>query len=61
MFHRIMVHETLWFREVEHQMGFEKALKAMDYAWNNTRKISVKRLAEEFGFEQENGIPTFFK
>ncbi len=61
MFHRIMVHETLWFREVEHQMGFEKALKAMDYAWNNTKKISVKRLAEEFGFEQENGVPAFFK
>ena len=27
MFHRIMVHHTLWFREVEHQIGFERALE----------------------------------
>ena len=58
MFHRMMVHHTLWFREVEHQLGFEKALEAMDYAWSNTQKISVKRLAEELGFEQEKGIPS---
>ena len=61
MLHRMIVHHTLWFREVEHQMGFEKALKAMDYAWSHTKKISVKRLAEEFGFEQENGVPKYFK
>ncbi|MCD7974645.1 MAG: hypothetical protein LUF25_02400 [Phascolarctobacterium sp.] len=40
MLHRMMVHHTLWFKEVEHQIGFENALKAMDYAWINTRKIS---------------------
>jgi len=61
MLHRMMVHHTLWFREVEHQMGFEKALKAMDYAWNNTKKISVKRLGEELGFAQEKGVPAYFK
>lgn len=32
MFHRITVHHTLWFREAEHQLGFEKALNVMDYA-----------------------------
>ena len=32
MFHRMTVHHTLWFREVEHQLGFEKALTVMDYA-----------------------------
>ncbi len=24
MFHRTMVHHTLWFREVEHQMGLKR-------------------------------------
>ncbi|MDO4179562.1 MAG: DUF6125 family protein [Phascolarctobacterium sp.] len=57
MLHRMMVHHTLWFREVEHQLGFEKALKVMDYAWDKTKKISVQRMAQELGFEQNNGIP----
>ena len=57
MLHRMMVHHTLWFREVEHQLGFEKAMQAMDYAWSRTKQISGKRLAEELGYEQENGIP----
>ena len=61
MMHRMMVHHTLWFREVEHQMGFEAALEAMDYAWEKTEKISMKRLAGELGFEQENGIPEGLK
>ena len=26
MFHRIIVHFALWFNEVKHQMGMEKAL-----------------------------------
>ena len=30
MFHRMTVHHTLWFREAEHQLGFEKALNIMD-------------------------------
>ncbi len=61
MLHRMMVHHTLWFREVEHHIGFENALKTMDYAWSNTRKISLKRFAEEFGFTQEDGVPEYFK
>lgn len=61
MMHRMMVHHTLWFREVEHQMGFEAALEAMDYAWEKTEKISMKRFASELGFEQEDGIPDALK
>lgn len=61
MLHRMMVHHTLWFREVEHQLGFEKALQAMDYAWSRTKEISGKRFAEELGYEQENGIPAALK
>lgn len=61
MMHTMAVHDTLWFREVEHQMGFEKALEAMDYAWDRTKAISVKRLASEFGFEEKDGVPDFLE
>ena len=57
MLHRMMVHHTLWFREVEHQLGFEAAMEAMEYSWNQTRKISGKRFAEELGYREENGLP----
>lgn len=42
MVHRTAVHHTLWFREVEHQLGFEKALEVMDATWEKTRKIFVR-------------------
>ena len=54
LFHRMNVHETLWFREVEHQLGFEKALKAMDIAWGKTQGICAKRLAEFMPLDIDN-------
>ncbi len=57
LLHRMIVHHTLWFREVEHQLGFEYALEAMDEAWDKTRAIAVKRFSEELGFPEKNGIP----
>ncbi len=57
MLHRAMVHHTLWFREVEHQLGFEKALKVMDSAWEKTKTISIERFSKEFGENLENGLP----
>lgn len=46
MLHRMTVHETLWFREVEHQLGMDNALEIMDEAWTATRDISKRRLQE---------------
>ena len=57
MFHRIMVHHTLWFREVEHQIGFDRALQVLEEAYGRSFSIQTKRLAQEFGFEMENGVP----
>lgn len=57
MFHRITVHHTLWFREAEHQLGFEKALNVMDYAWKQTRKAAVRRLAAQFHFLNKRAVP----
>lgn len=57
MFHRTAVHHTLWFREVEDQMGMEKALDVMNVAYHKSYDIQMKRLAGIFGFEMKDGIP----
>ncbi|HET57274.1 MAG TPA: cytosolic protein, partial [Deltaproteobacteria bacterium] len=57
MFHRILVHHTLWFREVEHQMGFEKALGIMESARRDSYDVQVKRLSRVLGFEMQDRIP----
>jgi len=57
MFHRIMVHYTLWFREVEHQFGLEKALDIMGTAHDRSYTIQMDRLGKTLGFEMEEGIP----
>ena len=35
-FHRTMMHHAIWFAEVQHQMGREKAYKVMDTAWQKS-------------------------
>ncbi len=57
MFHRTMVHHTLWFREVEHQMGFKKALDIMKSAYNSSYDAQMKRLSRVLGFGMKDGIP----
>ncbi len=54
---RTMAHYGIWFREVEHQLGGEKAreveAEAGDLAWS----IILKRLADVLGFEIQDGAP----
>jgi hypothetical protein len=56
-FHRTMVHHTLWFREVEHQMGMAKALDVLGAAWEKSYAVQMKRLSQALGFEMEKGVP----
>ncbi|MDA8125766.1 MAG: DUF6125 family protein [Deltaproteobacteria bacterium] len=55
--HRTLVHHTLWFAEVERQMGMPKALEVMGAAWEKSYAVQMKRLSEAFGFELEKGLP----
>ena len=57
MLHRLMVHHTLWFREVEHQFGFARAAEVMDEAWTEIRRIAVGRFADVLGFTAADGFP----
>lgn len=56
-FHRLMMHHAMWFAEVQHQLGTEKAYEALETAWAKTSAIQMSRLAKTLGFELENGLP----
>ncbi|MDR0425469.1 MAG: DUF6125 family protein [Clostridiales Family XIII bacterium] len=57
MLHRAAVHHVFWFKEVEHQMGFEKALEVMEAAYEKSRGIQLKRLGKVLGFSLTDGVP----
>ena len=48
MIHRTMVHHIFWFKEVEHQMGFEKALDIMETASRETQ-LSFRKVKQVWG------------
>ena len=54
---RIIVHYALWFTEVRHQMGMEKALEVLHEATEKGLKIQMDRLAKTLGFEMKDGVP----
>ena len=51
MVHRTIVHHVFWFKEVEHQMGTEEAMKIFDAAYKRSYDTQMKRLGKFFGFE----------
>ncbi len=57
LFHRIMIHHVLWFNEVRHQMGEEKALKILHSASKKNYEIQMQHLSKTLGFEMKDGIP----
>jgi len=57
MLHRIVVHYGLWFVEVEHQMGMERALETINAAFQRSYDIQMSRMAESLGFEMKDGLP----
>lgn len=59
MLHRTVVHHVFWFKEVEHQMGFERALEIMDTVYEKTKDIQIKRFSKLFGFAVKDGLPQY--
>ena len=57
MFHRIVIHYALWFTEVRHQMGMERALDVLKTASEKSIGIQLNRLARLLGFEMQDGLP----
>jgi hypothetical protein len=57
MFNRIVVHYGLWFTEIRHQMGMEKALELLEKATDKCIPIGMKKIADAMNFELENNMP----
>lgn len=57
MFHRIIIHYALWFTEVKHQMGMEKALETLKSASAKSYGVQMNRLAKSLGFQMKDDIP----
>jgi hypothetical protein len=47
----------MWYAEVQHQYGREKALEIMTKAYQSSYNIQMKRLSETLGFEMKDDIP----
>jgi len=57
MFKTIIVHYSLWFTEVRHQMGMEKALEMLEKATRRGLEIQMEKLSAVLDFDQKDGIP----
>ena len=55
--HRTIIHYALWFTEIRHQMGMEKALEALWVASEKSMGIQLNRFSKLLGFEMHDGIP----
>lgn len=58
LFHRITMHHALWFTEVRHQMGQEKALEMFTQATRKSSEIQMKHLSQLLGFSMVDGVPS---
>jgi len=58
MFHRTIIHHALWFTEVRHQMGEERALQLLGEAAKKSYETQMGHLGKLFGFTMENGLPS---
>lgn len=58
IFHRIIIHHGMWYGEVRHQMGTDKALEMLEQAFRTSVGIQMKHLGSIFGFEMVDGVPS---
>jgi len=54
---RSLVHYGIWFNEVDHQLGLEKALQVEDEVFGKYYPIVLKRLSGALGLAVDNGLP----
>ena len=56
-FHRTIVHHALWYSEVKHQLGEERALEMLEQASKKSYEIQMHHLAKLLKFEMVENIP----
>jgi hypothetical protein len=57
LFHRQMIHYVLWFTEIRHQMGLDKALEMLTAASGKIASLQLNRISKTLGFEMKDGLP----
>jgi len=55
--HRLIMHHSLWYNEVAHQLGVEKAQKALETVFEKSLAVQIARLSKVLGFELREGLP----
>lgn len=55
--HRTMFHHVLWYGEVQHQFGRQKALGILKTVYDRTYEIQIRRLSKVLGFELQDNLP----
>jgi hypothetical protein len=55
--HRMMMHHAMWYAEVRHQLGREKAERVLTRVCQQSYGIQMKRLAKTLGFKMQGDIP----
>ena len=56
--HRTIIHHAMWFAEVQHQYGREKAFEIMQKAFDRSYHIQMKRLGKILNFELVDEVPS---
>ena len=54
MIHRLIFHHVFWFKEIEHQFGFEKALNILNEVLTQGEKVHSKRIQKELNIPFKN-------
>ena len=57
MFYRVLAHYALWFNEVRHQMGTERAMAVLPAATRRSVGLQLQRMGKLLGFEVKDGLP----
>jgi hypothetical protein len=55
--HRTMMHHAIWYGEVIHQYGREKAWEILQVAYQKSKAIQLKRLAKTLDFAMDEDVP----
>lgn len=61
MVQRMILHHGIWYTEVRHQLGQEKALAQLKKQVERSVSLQLRRLSKVFGFPMTNGLPDFLR
>jgi len=57
MLQRLVLHHGMWFNEIKHQMGLEKAFEMYSRASEKSMGIQINKLSRLFDFGVRDGLP----